>query len=210
MGFRAGTLSALTLTFLLAVFGAAHAQEMGTRAQIRSFTMPQYHERDGKLQFIVYGADADNKGALLTLDDLVVDFMRDDLEDVSKVKILANEQAYDLNASRPDVLKFWSDKPHSQGLVFSDSAVLDKNTQVLRSDGKVHFRSSFIDVDGVGFDAYQDRKFLHIRSQVVLKIRPEARKKAEPGQVETHRTAETFFEQEIKQQSHSSQKENRK
>lgn len=178
-----------------------NAQELGTHAKIRAFTMPQYQEKDNRLQFIVYGKKADNKGAMLYLDDLVIDFIRNDLSDINDVKMLPDVLPYPLDTPSKDIHAFWSDKDHSQGLVFSDAAVLDKNTRMLRSDQKVKFRSTFLDVDGVGFDADQSRKFLHIRSNVKLMIRPVARKQT-PGESCGPRrmTTEDFHEQEIRQQ----------
>jgi len=201
----------LTAVFaFFAIHLAAGDQELGARARIRSFTMPQYHDRDNRLQFIVYGKNADNKGAVLSLDDMVIDFIRNTLEDVNEVKMLPEVQAYPLNADPKLQREFWKDKGHSQGLAFADAAILDKNIQVLRSDKPVKFRSPMLDVDGVGFDAYQSRKFLHIRSKVVVKIRPLARKNAGIGSdsaSSAKRTADEYYQEEIKQQSNTKKKD---
>ena len=45
-------------------------------------------------------------------------------------------------------------------------AVFDKSTNILTSDETAYFRSRQLDADGVGFDAFSDRKFIHIRSNV--------------------------------------------
>lgn len=45
-------------------------------------------------------------------------------------------------------------------------AVFDKSTNILTSDETAFFRSRQLDADGVGFDAFSDRKFIHIRSNV--------------------------------------------
>ena len=45
-------------------------------------------------------------------------------------------------------------------------ASFDKNTNILASDETAFFRSRQLDADGVGFDAFSDRKFIHIRSDV--------------------------------------------
>lgn len=202
----------LTAFFLILPFSSRmKAQEIGAHARIRSFTMPQYNEKDGRLQFIVYGKGADNKGAILLLDDMVIDFIRNGLEDVSTVRMLPEVQPLPLNASADDIRKFWKGKEHSQGFVFADAAVLDKNIQVLRSDKPVRFRSPMLDVDGVGFDAYQSRKFLHIRSKVILKIWPAARRQSGIGMDRASsgekKSAGDYYEQEIKQQSNTKKKE---
>ena len=144
-------------------------------------------------------------------DDMVIDFIRNGLEDVSTVRMLPEVLPLPLNASAGAIREFWKGKEHSQGLVFADAAVLDKNIQVLRSDKPVKFRSPMLDVDGVGFDAYQSRKFLHIRSKVILKIWPAARRQSGIG-MERASSGETksagdYYEQEIKQQSNTKKKE---
>ena len=52
----------------------------------------------------------------------------------------------------------------------SDSAVVvavfDKSTNILTSDETAFFRSRQLDADGIGFDAFSERKFIHIRSNV--------------------------------------------
>ena len=63
-------------------------------------------------------------------------------------------------------------------MIFSDSAEYDKNLRMLRGDAPVHYRSPIISVDGVGFDADQDRKFVHVRSKVKIVIYPAARKQS--------------------------------
>ncbi len=179
--------------------GFLRGQDLGTHAKIRSFTMPQYHEKNNRLQFIVYGKRADNKGALLFLDDLVVDFMRNDLDDVNDVKMLQSVEPYSMTAPYRDILSFWKDKTHSQGIIFSEAAELDKNVKILRSDKPVQFRSSFLDVDGVGFDAYQKEKHLHIRSKVRVHLRPEKRKEKQADK--PYRSAADYLKEDLEQKN---------
>ena len=73
---------------------------------------------------------------------------------------------------------FWKDKTHSQAIIFSDDAEYDKNLRMLRGDSPVYYRSREIAVDGVGFDADQDRRFVHVRSKVRVIIYPAARRRS--------------------------------
>ncbi len=159
--------------------------------------MPQYHEKTNQLQYVVYGAKADNKGALLFLEDMVIDFMRNDLKDVNEVRILSGVEPYPMTKPYGEVSSFWKDKDHSQGIVFSEAAVLDKNVKILRSNKPVQFRSAFLDVDGVGFDAYQEEKRLHIRSDVRVNIRQE---KMEKRKAEPYRSAADYFKEDLEQE----------
>ncbi len=174
-------------------------QDLGTHAKIRSFIMPQYHEKSNRLQFIVYGDRADNKGALLFLDNLVVDFMRNGLTDVNEVRVLQDVEPYPLDAPQETIRSFWKEKDHSQGIIFSDAAELDKNVKILRSDKPVKFRSTFLDVDGVGFDAYQEEKKLHIRSGVRLHLRPEKHSGKKSDGKESYRSAADYLKEDLEQ-----------
>lgn len=205
MGRRYSALYGVIAAALMLFCGTLSAQNnIGMHAKIRSFTMPQYHEESNRLQFIVYGKKADNKGALLYLEDLVIDFMQNGLTDVGKVRMIPNVEPYALDADPDAIRRFWWRKDHSQGIVFSDAAILDKNVKILRSDKPVQFRSTFLDVDGVGFDAYQKDKLLHIRSGVRMMLRPEARRQAMSGSGEkTYKSAAEYFEQDLKQEQKS-------
>lgn len=163
------------LILFLFLFAAAPCQgnETGMHARIRTFRMPQYHKNDERLQFIVYGEGADNKGALLFLSNMMVDVISDDISSVKQVKLIPGINAYKLSNDNQLVRRFWSKIPHSQGLIFCETATLDKTTRIFRSDRPVQFRSEYLDIDGVGFDAYQDKRLLHIRSDVKIKLRTE-------------------------------------
>ena len=94
MGRRYSALYGVIAAALMLFCGALSAQNnIGMHAKIRSFTMPQYHEESNRLQFIVYGKKADNKGALLYLEDLVIDFMQNGLTDVGKVRMMLRPEA---------------------------------------------------------------------------------------------------------------------
>lgn len=182
----------ILLAFLLAAF-PCKGDDAGMHAKIRTFMMPQYHEKDERLQFIVYGASADNKGALLFLSNMVVDFVDNDVRDVKHVTLIPGVMPYTLSNETEHIRNFWQKIPHSQGLIFCETATLDKNTKILRSDRPVQFRSEFLDVDGIGFDAYQDRRLLHIRSHVKIKLRTGADPKA--NRKKTHKSAEDYLKE---------------
>ena len=105
-----------------------------------------------------------------------IDIVKDDMKNIRDIVSLAEAEPYPLTFTPQQVMDYWKDKQHSQSLIFSDDAEYDKNLRMLRSDAPVHFRSREISVDGVGFDADQDRRFIHIRSKVRMVIYPEMRK----------------------------------
>lgn len=116
---------------------------------------------------------------------------------------------YKLGAKEKNIQEWWkrSRHKHSQAWIFiektrlsaaeetvsessvtksSDSAVVvavfDKSTNILTSDETAFFRSRQLDADGIGFDAFSDRKFIHIRSNVraILHIKDDRKAEEEP------------------------------
>lgn len=163
---------------LLSIGTVCFAQDdlSGTSASMKNFALPEYSKDNGRLQFILYGESARNLGSLVYLVRPKVDIMKNDVTNIQSIVSLASLESYPLTWTAGQVADFWKDKSHSQAVIFSDSAEYDKNLRMLRGDSPVHFRSPDISVDGVGFDADQDRKFVHIRSKVKVVIYPSARK----------------------------------
>ena len=166
---------------ILLAFAAApclSAADSGARASLSGFALPIYKKEDNRLQFILYGNNASNLGALLELKGLRLDIVDDSVKNVNEVVALDKVPIYPLTTSSREVKIFWRDKKHSRALLYTETGVFDKNAKILRGDAAVKFRSRELDIDGVGFDAFYDKRFIHIRSNVRLLIRPEARQRS--------------------------------
>ncbi len=150
----------------------------GSAASLKNFALPEYSKGSGRLQFILYGESARNLGALVFLVKPKIDIVKNDVTNIQSIVSLAAVLPYPLNWTAGQVRDFWKDKNHSEALIFADDAEYDKNLKLLRGESPVHFRSREISVDGVGFDADQERKFIHVRSKVRVVVYPEARKKS--------------------------------
>ena len=177
----AGKIFRLVLPVLMLFSSAAFsaADDMaGSAASLKNFALPEYSKDNGRLQFILYGETARNLGAMVFLIKPKIDIVRNDITNIRNIISLAAVQPYPLTWTAGQVADFWSRIPHSQALIFSDDAEYDKNLRLLRGDSPVHYRSREMSVDGVGFDADQDRKFVHVRSKVKVVIYPEARRKS--------------------------------
>ncbi|MBR2365150.1 MAG: hypothetical protein IKA79_08100 [Lentisphaeria bacterium] len=149
--------------------------DTGAQASITGFALPQYRKGDNRLQFILYGKNASNLGSVMVLKDLRLDIIRDSVKSVNEIIALDQAPVYPINSTSAFVADYWKDKGHSHALLFTPSGTYDKNARTLRGEEKIHFRSRELDIDGVGFDAFSDRRFIHIRSNVRVVIRPEAR-----------------------------------
>ncbi|MBR2964321.1 MAG: hypothetical protein IKC53_08960 [Lentisphaeria bacterium] len=83
-----------------------------------------------------------------------------------------------LNAAEGSVSDYSVKKSSDSAVVV---AVFDKSTNILTSDETAFFRSRQLDADGVGFDAFSERKFIHIRSNVraILHIKDDGKQSQE-------------------------------
>ena len=78
MGSAASTLFARLLTLilfllpLLCLYGQSGSK---VQAGVKNYVLPQYREKDGRLQYIIYGDRAENSGALMYLDGAKIELM---------------------------------------------------------------------------------------------------------------------------------------
>ena len=126
---------------------------------------------------------------------IMLDFVDGSYTSIRQVQTIKPEDPfptpYRLGATEKAVHDWWSREycKHSQAWVFVERiippgqtsfaaedgrekdapviiATFDKNTNILASEETAFFRSRQLDADGVGFDAFSERKFIHIRSNV--------------------------------------------
>lgn len=169
----------LILFLFTGIFAGLCGQQLDSASvQVRSLRLPQY--KDNILQYIFYIKSMRNQGNLIFLNDLIVDTLHNDWKpaDIPKVTVLNSVQPYPLDAKQSDINDFWKSKIHCQALIFSDTAEIDKNKKMIRSDKPVKIRSTFLDADGVGFDIDLEEKNIHIRSKVKIRLNRETREKA--------------------------------
>ena len=182
MGLRARQIYALSLLLLLAAaFGSGAfllAQDIssGSYTVLKRYVYPRYNGNN-EIEYLVYGKTAVNKGSLINLTSPMIDLVDGSYTSIRQIDtIKASElypEPYQLGSKLRTIQRFWasSHHTHSQAWIFADDAVFDKSTNILTSDNAAHFRSRQLDADGVGFDADNDRKFIHIRSNVRVILR---------------------------------------
>ncbi len=182
MGLRARKIYALSLLLLLAAaFGSGAfllAQDLssGSYTVLKRYMYPRYNGNN-EIEYLVYGKTAVNKGSLINLTSPMIDLVDGSYTSIRQIDtIKASElypEPYQLGSKLKTIQRFWtsSHHKHSQAWIFADEAVFDKSTNFLTSDDAAHFRSRQLDADGIGFDADNDRKFIHIRSNVRVVLR---------------------------------------
>ena len=182
MGLRARKIHALNLLCLIAALFCAgtllRAQDIsaGSYTILKRYIYPRYNSNN-EIQYLVYGATAVNKGSLIYLTMPMIDIMDGSYSSIRQIDTIDSKDPYPviykLGSGSKAVRDFWKSNHHrhSQAWIFADKATFDKSTNILTSDDIAHFRSRQLDADGVGFDAFNDRKFIHIRSNVRVVLR---------------------------------------
>ena len=145
------------------------------------------------IEYLIYGATAINKGSLIYLTNPMIDIVDGSYTSLRQIDTVDAKDSYpvpySLGSEGKVLRRFWASThhKHSQAWIFSEKATFDKSTNILTSDETAHFRSRQLDADGVGFDAFNDSKFIHIRSnvRVVLRLRENSLDVKKPGKTET-------------------------
>ena len=166
---------------LAAVFGSGaflFAQDIssGSYTVLKRYIYPRYNG-DSEIQYLVYGATAINKGSLIYLTTPMIDIVDGSYTSIRQIDTIDSKDPYPapykLGSEGKVLRRFWNSThhKHSQAWIFAEKATFDKSTNILTSDDPAYFRSRQLDADGIGFDAFNARKFIHIRSNVRVVLR---------------------------------------
>jgi hypothetical protein len=167
------------LAFLTLVLGflpfvsVAQASGSSTTAKLQDFKLPKYNEKTGRLEFIVYGREAEATGIVVPIKEALVDVVKKEIVNVGDIKDLSKVKLYDIPTPTEEVVKFWLDKPHCNLLIFAPQAEYDKSNLVIKGDKEIFVRSYLIDLNGVGFVADQKSETIVIKSKVKVVYRGE-------------------------------------
>jgi len=130
------------------------------------------------LQFFVYSHELVRQGNKIDAQDAIIDIIRKGIN-VDSIKYMDKVKLYPLGTPAAQVLDFWKDKLHSEGIIMSPSAQIDQSSKTASGMDKVYFRSPIMDLDGVGFLANYDKRNVLIRKDVQIVIRMEAAEAAQ-------------------------------
>jgi len=130
--------------------------------------MPVYN--NDKLTIMAYSKTATRQGIDIILHNAIMDIIKPGT-DVDQIKYIDGSTPYPLSASLATVLQFWAKIIHSDGLIFSRDATINRQTKNARSQKKIFFRSPVMDINGMGFRADFNKRTMNILSNVIIKIR---------------------------------------
>ena len=133
--------------------------------------LPIYNK--DQLQFFVYSRELVRQGNKIDAQDAIIDIIRKGIN-VDSIKYMDKVKIYPLGTHAAQVLDFWKDKLHSEGIIMSPAAQIDQSSKTASGMDRVYFRSPIMDLDGVGFLANYDKRNVLIRKDVQIIIRMEA------------------------------------
>ena len=167
------TISALFVLFALLMPAAVVAGESENIHSLKTINarMPMYNK--SQLQFFIYSRELVRQGNKIDAQDAIIDIIRKGVN-VDSIKYLDKVKAYPLGTPAAQVLDFWKDKLHSEGIIMSPAAKIDQSSKTASGMEKVYFRSPMMDLDGIGFLANYDKRNVLIRKDVQIVIRMQA------------------------------------
>ncbi len=184
----------LLMGFVFCFIFATYAKEQNA-ANFGNFRFPEFDKDTGQLKFIIYGAKAVTVDVFVEMDDVVLDFIKEEIKETSQVKEYENIEIYSLNTESQKIVKFWEDKIHTKQFIKAGEALYDKATQFVKGKKKIELRSLDIDIDGIGFDLNSTEKVLNIYSDVKVNLR---NAKIDPITKKTTYTTTQIFSDELK------------
>ena len=168
--------AAAAFLFGFAAFGAGGGASTNTQLndlrglQLKNAKIPVLNQ--GKLQMVIFSSSAERRGETLVGFNTVLAVIRKGA-DSDAIRDDWDISTYALGAPLTDVLKFWKDRiAYCEGVMDTSEAEID-STGGGRAGGsrEVHFRSPFLDLDGVGFEVDFERRTISVNSQVRIVIR---------------------------------------
>jgi hypothetical protein len=144
----------LGLAGLFMAAQAATAADRDTTVIVEDFKYPQYN-KDGQVEFILHGSRARKAGIQTNIEEAR-------LEWVEELPGSGTGTAADR-------------KFRVVGTVTTPTALYDESTNIITGEQEIHYRSTGMDADGVGFDANQKLQTLHVRSKVKVLLRENLR-----------------------------------
>lgn len=143
--------------------------------------LPVYNRKT--LQIMVFCNEVEQQGKRMAGRDAVLDLIRRDA-DVDSIRDGWGLEPYPLDAKLPELLKFWSVRLYSDGVILTSRAEVDQDTRMAYGDEPVFFRSPLLDLNGIGFEADFDRRTVLVKEDVNIVLRMQSsdpRKLLAPG-----------------------------
>lgn len=150
---------------------AAAPRDLGAFSNVRTSAARMPFYKNKQLEFYLRSSSLVMRGKQLEASWPLIDAVRKGISVETVSQSDNGTDIYALNASLKEVADFWSKRAYSEGLVLSESALLDQVNKVATGQNKVFLRSPMLDLNGVGFTADFTRKIITVNSNVEIVIR---------------------------------------
>lgn len=160
----------LSTTLIIALglsLAGRQADEFG-KVTTGGMRIPMFH-RD-RLQVFAYAETGTRTPDGFKLNNAKLDLIKRDV-DLDAIKRIDKTPLYKLGAPKPEVKEFWRQFPHSDGIISTPSATINRETRKAYGSEKIFFRSPFLDLNGIGFDSEFDSKIVNVHQDVVIYVR---------------------------------------
>lgn len=158
--------TALIMSVGLTLFGRG-ADEFG-KVTTGGMRIPMFHR--GRLQVFAYAEHGTRTPNGFKLNNAKLDLIKRDV-DLDSIKRIDKTPLYKLGAPKNEVKNYWKQFPHSDGLISTPSATINRETRKAYGSEKIFFRSAFLDLNGIGFDSEFDSKIVNVHKDVVIYVR---------------------------------------
>ena len=123
-----------------------------------------------RLQLVAFCDRAKQQGDIMIGVNTVLDIIRRDA-DGDTLKDGWDLQLYPLNTPLKDIVAFWKPRLYSEGVVKTAGMDINQKARTASGNCPVSFRSTALDLDGVGFDCDFKRRTIFVRSDVKVVLR---------------------------------------
>ncbi len=157
----------VTLLFI-SVFSIIAESQIGV---FKNFKTPEYDEKTNKLKYILYGDEARTIDTFINMKKVILDYVKDDLEDLGKITENSKIDIYDIKEDSKNVVEFWKGFVYTKMFIKTATAKYDKISRLVDGKDKVFIRSLTMDIDGIGFDADSKSQIINIHKAVQVTLR---------------------------------------
>ncbi|MBO5308193.1 MAG: hypothetical protein J6C40_09335 [Lentisphaeria bacterium] len=161
-------LSTLLLLFFCVCSFANSDKDTLKGLELEQAKLPIFNK--DRLQLVAFCDRASQQGDIMTGTDTVLDIIRKDA-DGDNLKDGWDLPIYPLHASLEEIVKFWAPRLYSEGVVRTARMDINQKARTASGDQKVFFRSTALDLNGVGFDSDFKRRTIFVRSDVRVILR---------------------------------------
>ncbi|MBE6368782.1 MAG: hypothetical protein E7056_01315 [Lentisphaerae bacterium] len=171
MTFKSTIRITLYAALLLPQMLGAAPRDLGAFSNVRTSAARLPFYQNGHLEYYMRSQSMVIRGKNIETTWPIIDAVRKGVSVEMIARSDSSSEFYKLGTPVAEVAKYWLNRAYSDGLIISESAVLDQIAKVASGKQKVFLRSPMLDLDGVGFTADFNRSLVTVNSNVQIVLR---------------------------------------